>query len=818
MRRAFNFSRINHSFAAHWSLDAEEVKERHIRYGFNDIIEAKTHSWIEILKNTLMDPMIWFLVGTSILFAILGNYNQTLILLLATIPLIGMDAFLHWRTEASTRSLSKQLAMVACVIRNGEMVKIPAIEIVPGDLIVVNSGEFFPADGLILSGEHLQVEESALTGESLPIYKQIFTPLPIYSVDTLSIAYEHWGFAGTRLLTGQVYLRVIYTGKKTLYGEIVTSIDKTVQTSTPLQQALQKLVFFLIIIATMTCIILAVVRYYQGFGLIDAILSAATLAVAALPDELPVVFTFFLSVGVYRLAQKKALVRRAVSVENIGRITCICSDKTGTITEGRLQLMEIIPAEHFDKNVLIQAAALASNIESGDPLDVAIFGQSDHIELSRNKKIITFPFTETRKRETSIILYNTNEYFVATKGAPETILGVSNLLDDLRVAWLEKIKSMAREGYKVIACARMLLKDSVPPDKEPNADYQFLGLLAFNDPPRKEVYAAIQECRQSNIKVLMITGDHPETAKAIARQIGLGGIDPSIVKASEAELKIKEHGAELLKNVDVIARAVPSQKLIFVKALQAIGNIVAVTGDGVNDVPALKAADIGIAMGGRGTQSAREVASIVLLDDNFDSIVHAIAEGRQLFKNLKLSFKYLLMIHIPFVFSAAIIPLLGYPLLYYPIHIVWIELIIHPTCMLVFQELPTSKKLEATKSQVKIHFFNQRDWLRIIIIGFYTTLLVTLSYIFVLKQNGSEEYARGFALALLAFTSAAITIGLSGFRTVVARVIIMATLISTIFILQIPAFESFLNIYALSFKDWGIVLLSGVLTFLLAIL
>lgn len=811
MHRTFNLSRINNSFAANWSLDAEEVKKRHIDYGFNNIIEVKTYHWVEIIKNTLKDPMIWFLVGTSFLFATLKNYNQSLILLLATIPLIGMDAFLHWRTEVSTRSLSKQLATVAYVIRNGKMLKISALEIVPGDLVIVHSGEFFPADGIIVGGESLQVEESALTGESLPIYKKVATSLTTSS-ETTSVEYTQWGFAGTRLLTGQTLLRVVYTGKETLYGEIVSSIDKTAQTTTPLQKALAKLVLLLIIIATLICIILAAVRYYQGFGFIDAILSAATLAVAALPDELPVVFTFFLSVGVYRLAQKKALVRRAVSVENIGRITCICSDKTGTITEGRLQLKDVIPIEDFDKNTLIQMAALASSIESGDPLDVAIYEKSDQAQLTLFKKVSTFPFTEARKRETSI-LQSPSEYIVITKGAPETILNLSSMSDSLRTNWLNQTKTLASEGYKVIACARILLKNSVFPENEPKENYQFLGLLAFNDPPRKEVFTAIQECDQSNIKVLMITGDHPETAKAIACQIGLGGVRPKVVQASEAEFDIQRYGPESLKEVDVIARAIPSQKLIFVRALQTIGNIVAVTGDGVNDVPALKAADIGIAMGGRGTQSAREIASIVLLDDNFGSIVNAIAEGRQLFKNLKLSFKYLLMIHIPFVFSAAIIPLLGYPLLYYPIHIVIIELIIHPTCMLVFQEIPQSKKLEATKLQRKVRFFSSRDWMGIITIGLYTTLMVTLTYILIIKLNGSQEYARGFSLAILAFTSAALTVGLGGFRTTVARVISISSAFSIIIILQMPMFKSFLNVHSLSLKDWLIVLLSSVLTF-----
>lgn len=809
MRRILPLSRIHGSLSTIQGLTTVEAKQLRIQYGQNDIIEVSTNRWLKLAKDTILDPMIWFLVGTSILFAILGNYYQTLILLLATIPLLGMDAFLHWRTQASTQSLSSQLAVAATVIRDGRPIKIPSVEIVPGDLIIMNPGEFFPADGIIVGGTHLQVEESALTGESLPITKQILTKLVATEQDSIAIDYDHWGFAGTRLLTGQALLHVIYSGKETLYGEIVSSAVKTTQAHTPLQKAIADLVLLLIVIATVICIILAAVRYYQGYGFIDAILSAAILAVAALPDEFPVVFTFFLGVGVYRLAQKKALVRRAVSVENIGRVTCICSDKTGTITEGRLQLVQILPAKGFDKKELLTIAAIASNTKSGDPLDLAVHKQINKEGVTIPNALTTFPFTEDRKRETAIISQNANKYLIATKGAPETILALTNLAEGPKQEYLDQIQQLAKEGCKIIACARLIQQSRT--HSEPIEDYEFAGLLAFRDPPRKEVYAAIQNCRQCNIKVLMITGDHPETARAISRQIGLGADAPIVMLANAVEIELKKCGPEVLKNIDVIARAIPSQKLKFVQALQTIGNIVAVTGDGVNDVPALKTADIGIAMGGRGTQSAREVAAIVLLDDNFDSIVNAISEGRQLFKNLKLSFKYLLMVHIPFVFSAAIIPLFGYPLLYYPIHIVWIELLIHPTCMLVFQELPASKKLEPAKPRSKIHFFYFRDWLGIVAIGIYTTLLVTLSYTLILKNGGNIEYARGLALAMLGFTSAALTLGLSGFRNLTSKIVTIATLTSTILLIQIPLFEQLLGLKSLSLKDWLVVSTSSVI-------
>ncbi len=809
--------RINQNLSANWNLSSTEAEKRRAQYGNNDIVEASTNRWHQIIEDTSKDPMIWFLVGTSFLFALLGDYQQTIILLIATIPLIGMDAFLHWRTQASTSSLSQHLATYASVIRDDTERSVPANTLVPGDLVLIKAGDYFPADGILIKGENLQTEESSLTGESLPVSKQILSPSSQFTTDNNPyIDYPHWGFAGTRLLTGEAWLRVAYTGKESLYGEITHSIVETQQVRTPLQIAINKLILLLIFLASTTCIILAVVRYLQGFGFVDAILSAATLAVAALPDEFPVVFTFFLGVGVYRLARKKALVRRAVSVENIGRITCICSDKTGTITEGQFQLTQIIPAEGFSLETLLWIASIASRSESGDPLDTAIIQKADEHRLSIPKPLTTFPFTEKRKREVNVIASKDQAYLAAAKGSVDQIFSMCKLSPKSQSTWLEKITLLSQAGYRIIACAQITLSQLPNLNEEPLSQYEFAGILAFNDPPRVAVPSAIKHCYQSQIHILMITGDRPDTAKSIALQTGLGKQSPVVITADEAEKQIKQKGGTILKKVDVIASAIPSQKLTFVQALQNIGEIVAVTGDGVNDVPALKAADIGVAMGERGTQSAREAASIVLLDDNFGSIVSAIAEGRQLFKNLKLSFKYLLMVHAPFVFSAAIIPLLGYPLLYYPIHIVFIELMIHPTSMLVFQDLPPSKHLEPISgTPSKIRLFSERDWTSLLSVSLYTILLVTLSYIFTLKSSGSVEYARAIAFTLLGFNSAFLTIGLSKLASMTSKIITGTTLLVSVLLVQVPTFAQFLNLQSLSPKDWILIISSSLITAIL---
>lgn len=812
MRRAFELTRLDSNFHPGYGLDDAQIEIQRLRYGSNDILEKNVSQLLELFLDTINDPMIWFLVATGFLFAILKYYNQAIILFLATIPLMGMDVFLHWRTQASTVSLQKRLATHAKVLRNGREVIIPAHEIVVGDVLIVSSGNYFPADGLIIDGKNIQVDESALTGEAFPVKKAI---LPSLSTKVLqpSIDNNYWGFAGTRMLTGNGRLQTIYTGSETLYGEIVRSAFETRQEKTPLQKSITKLIYYLIIISVIFCFILAGVRYYQGFGLIDALLSAAVLAVAALPDEFPVVFTFFLGVGVYRLAQRKALVRRSVSVENIGRITCICSDKTGTITEGKLELVDYIALNQEESQDLLFSAKLASRIESGDLLDLAIHEKANDQQINSANIIQTFPFTEDRKRETAIALNPSGKYIVASKGAPETIMAISKLTSDEKNFCLQQIAKFAEQGYKVIAVARLLTDQ--PMNDEPEHDYQFLGLLAFSDPPRKGVIDALKICYESKIKVLMITGDHPDTARSIAKQIGLGKGEPQVILAQEIRSHL-ENDKDYLESIDVIARALPAQKIDIVKSLQSVSEIVAVTGDGVNDVPALKAADVGIAMGGRGTQSAREVADIVLLDDNFGSIVNAIGEGKQLFKNLQLSFKYLLSIHIPFVLSAALIPLLGYPIIYYPIHIVILELVIHPTAMLVFQDLPKSKVLPLAVKRKTIEFFTRTTWLKIMLIGVLTTSLVTISFIWTLKHTLDVNYGRALSFALLMFISIALTIAFSNARNLTAKVIIVFCIITTFLVIEVPILAKFLYFTPLQASSWFFIILSSLVLIILA--
>lgn len=804
MLRQAPYERIHGLTDPEQGLSDADVTIRRDKYGVNDIIDSPVSGWRELLRDTLGDPMLWFLLITGSLFAIIGEFRETVILAIALVPLAGMDMYLHRRTRASTASLGGRLSTQANVIRNSRQVNIPSRDIVCGDLVLLGPNDFLPADGVILAAREAQVDESALTGEAFPARKRSYLPANEQNsrADDVAIDTEHWGFAGTRLLTGSMRLRVVFTAGETYYGEIVRSALHGRHAKTPLQIAIASVVTALLITAVVVCLVLAVVRWNQGFGLLDAVISAMTLAVAAMPEEFPVVFTFFLGIGVYRLAKQRALVRRAVAVENIGRVTTVCSDKTGTLTFGRLTLAHAYPSSPYDTAQLLETARHASRAESGDPMDLAIINAANN-GSNNSRHLMVFPFTEDRKKETAVLIADNGQQFAVAKGAPETILSQCKLSGDERARHLETMGRLAGTGHKLIACARRVLDETDPKDREPQTEFEYVGLLALADPVREGVAEAIRFCRQTGIHVIMITGDHPLTARAVAQEIGLGNGEPHVLTADEVEAQTD------LQKVDVIARSIPAQKLRFVRQLQENGEIVAVTGDGVNDVPALQAADVGIAMGERGTQAAREVSSIVLLDDNFRTIVRAIAEGTQLFHNLRISFAYLLFMHIPLVISAALIPLMGFPLLYLPVHIVWLELIIHPTALLAYQQLSDHTSVPVRKARTKTQFFTRGEWILISLTGLLLTAVVVCGFILNLGADRNIEHARAMALAVLCLGSAFMTMTLSQLSTMASSLVVAGTVLSTVLLIQTPMLADILHLQPLHLRDWMAAFLAG---------
>jgi Ca2+-transporting ATPase len=714
-----------------------------------------------------------------------------------------MDAFLHWRTQASTLGLKSNLTSRVFVFRDGQEIEIDSQELVPGDLLKLSTGIFIPADGVIEEAHEIQIDESVLTGEAFPIQKIKYqsNPFDQNEKSVVLVKPNCLAFAGTRVLTGKGLLRIIFTGSNTSYGEIVKSVSQMPHERTPLQVSIGNLVKNLISISAVFCLLLAGLRIYQGHGWLDALLSAATLAIAAVPEEFPVVFTFFLGVGIYRLAKKQALVRRAVSVENIGRITQICTDKTGTMTTGELELTHIDSASSVNEKDVLVVSALSSNSEGADPADIAIFKKILAQQISLPQATKRFPFTEDRKRE-SAFTQLAGQPTIVTKGAPETIFNLSQLSQEQKEFWQTKTIQWAKAGHKVLACAKRNVRtEELASGEELTSDFQFMGLLAFEDPPRPEVASAVEYAYKNQIKVLMLTGDHPETAAAIGREVGLGQGRPIVVSAELEPEKFKTEyivaNPKFLTSIDIVARCTPLQKLQIVMALRNIGEIVAVTGDGVNDVPALKAADIGIAMGLRGSRSAKEVSSIILGDDNFKTIVSAIMEGRQLFSNLRTSFEYLLLFHLPFVLTAAFVPLLGYELVYLPVHIVWLELIIHPTAILAFQAVATSQTTISKNS-----FFQKSDVLRILFFGLGLALAIGFIFVTSLRDDVEVGVARAKVIAILSLWSACLVIYYTHLKTLTSKLVVFVTLASLLLI-QLKGAAQILRIERLTGIIWA---------------
>lgn len=789
-------------------LTAAEVAERRRRYGPNDILRVPAAPWRDALRDTVRDPMLWFLAATGALYAWVGQVGEALTLLAAMGPLVGLDLFLHRRTRLSTAGLESRLAGHATVIREGAAEAVAARELVPGDLVVVGPGEGFPADGLVVAGEGLQADESTLTGEAWPVAKRPLDTLP--PGEEPSVAVESWGFAGTRLLTGRATLRVVFTGAETLYGEIVRAALATQAGATPLQVAVQRLVGWLIWGAGAVCLLLAAVRVAQGHGWHDAVVSAVTLAAAALPEEFPVVFAGFLGVGVYRLARRQALVRRAVSVENLGRVSCICTDKTGTVTEGRLRLSTRLPAPEVSASDLLALAALASRPEAGDPLDQAIHGAAAGAGALRSwPRLATFPFSEGRRRETTVVRDPCGRLVAVTKGAAEDVLARCTLEAAVRAAWTRRVVELTAAGQKVLGCAWRPLAEGEDTAVEPEDGYVLAGLLGFEDPVRPGVPEALALCRQAGIHVLMVTGDHPSTARAVAAAVGFGGGHPTVITGEELDARLAgSHGFDP-RSVDVVARTTPAQKVRLVRALQARGELVVATGDGVNDVPALRAADVGVAMGERATQSAREAAAVVLLDDDFRTLVEAIREGRQLFQNLRRAFLYLLVIHVPVVASATMLPLAGFPLLYLPVHIAWLELLIHPTALLAFQAPAPQGRLRRARADRTAQWFSWRGWLAVGLAGGLVTGAVVAGYLRAVTEPGGVEHGRALAMAIVVLAHAVLTATLSGLRTGVARGVVLGSLGLSALLIQLPLPAMALRLAPLHAGDWLVALAGG---------
>lgn len=687
-------------------LDEAEAAARLAAVGPNELPRARRRGLLRIVGETLREPMFLLLVGASALYLVLGDLGEGLFLTAGALASVGLVVMQEARSERALNALRDLAQPLARVIREGKERQIPARELAPGDLLLVGEGERLPADAWLVGGEVLAVDESALTGESAPVTK------PPAAIDASAGSDPAPGregapdlFAGTLVVRGQGVARVTRTGPRSALGQIGASLAGIDQEPTPLQKTAGRLVTLLGAMALAFCALVAVAYGWLRHDWVGGVLAGVTVAISLIPEEFPMVLAVFLALGAWRLATHRVLTRRSAVIETLGGATVLCVDKTGTLTENQMRVARlwtpagdtlVEPDRPIDgpAGELLAMAALASAVRPIDPMDKAVRHLSSGVALYGATSEVgpeqAWPLRPELLAVIQVWRGSGEQRIAAAKGAPEAIFNLCQL-PAAEVARLQAvIEDFARRGLRVLGVASAQVEGLFGDDPRAVA-FSFGGLIGFIDPLRSDVPQALAEARAAGVAVVMVTGDHPATALAIAGAAGLD-VSAGVVLGAEIENLPFATLRERVRGASVFARVAPTQKLRLVEALKANGEVVAMTGDGVNDAPALEAAHIGIAMGRKGTDVAREAADLVLLDDSFASIVGGVRLGRRIFANLRRALIYITAIHVPIAGLALAPILLGLPPLLFPMHVVLMELAIDPICALVFEAEPSDAR------------------------------------------------------------------------------------------------------------------------------
>jgi Ca2+-transporting ATPase len=682
-------------------LTSKEAALRLTREGFNELPTARPRTVVAIALGVIKEPMFLLLIATGAIYLLLGDPEEAIALLAAVFLIIGITLYQEHKTERALEALRDLSSPRALVIRDGVPTRIAGRDVVRGDLVVLHEGDRVPADATVESCASLLVDESLLTGESVAVRKRAHLDETLET--TAGGDDRPFVYSGTLVVRGEATARVHATAGATELGKIGTALSKVEIGHTALQREVNRMVRLFAVIGMGACAVAGI-----GYGLLrhqwlDGALAGLTLAISMVPEEFPVVLTVFLALGAWRISRNRVLTRRIPAIETLGSATVLCVDKTGTLTLNRMTVAALVAGEARQVMApgaalppefahLLSTAALAGKPDAFDPMDRAIgeCAAAAGMRLpDRSRLVHEFPLSEALLAVTEIWRRADHEqgYDVATKGAPEAIATLSGLTGDARARVLADVDRMAAEGLRVLGVASGTWAETRLPAAVTDVTFEFAGLVGFADPVRPGVPAAIEECQAASIRVVMITGDYPATALNIATQIGLPHAGACLTGRDIATMSDEELQRRAA-DVDVFARIAPEQKLRLVTALKASGEVVAMTGDGVNDAPALKAADIGIAMGGRGTDVAREAAALVLLDDDFSSIVSAVRLGRRIYANIEKASAYVLAIHVP-IAGISLIPVFArWPLILMPVHVIFMELIIDPACSVAFEMEP----------------------------------------------------------------------------------------------------------------------------------
>ncbi|WP_229257975.1 cation-translocating P-type ATPase [Duganella margarita] len=734
-------------------LTAAQAAESLRANGPNELPASRPLSAWRLLLDVVSEPMFLLLVACGVIYLLLGDRSEALMLLGFVGIVIGMTYFQQRRTERSLNALRDLASPRALIIRDGRQMRVAGRELVLGDLVLLAEGDRVPADIDLVTASNLSVDESMLTGESVPVAKHA----------DAEAGTEGRIYSGTLITQGTASGLVIATGASSALGRIGASLATLGGELTPIQLETRGVVKTVALGGLCLAAGLSITYWWLRGDWLQGLLAGLTLAMAILPEELPVILTLFLGLGAWRLGREKILARSIPAIELLGATTVLCVDKTGTLTANRMQLVQLwndhasydgqragAAALQEELHSLLEYAVLASHRQAFDPMETAIvqagarlLANTEHLH-SDWTLIDDYPLSREMLAMSRVWRSpDRSEYLVAAKGAPEAIADLCHMDADRHAALAAQVTTMADQGLRVIGVARATFPAPPLPDNQHVFAFAFLGLVALQDPVREEVPDAVAQCHAAGIRVVMITGDHPSTATAIAQQAGITEGRGAILSGAELTA-IDDRALQVrLNDTAVFCRIAPEQKLRLVQAFRRRGDVVAMTGDGVNDAPALKAANIGVAMGARGTDVAREAAALVLLNDDFSSLLLAVQHGRRLFTNLRKAIVFIVAVHVPIVGLSILPVLFGWPMLLMPGHILFLQLVIDPACSIVFEaEAIEADAMSSKPRNPDTHLFDREILVRGLLQGLGLLIMLVGVYLAVIASGRADGVAR----------------------------------------------------------------------------
>lgn len=741
--------------------DAQVIAARE-KYGLNKVTYKKTNRFLNAIISIVKEPMTILLLVASTIYFISGKTSDGIFLASAIILISVISSYQNARSHNALEKLKDFTKPKCKVIRNGITIEIKTEELVIGDSLLVEEGNAIAADGIIIHSNDFSVNESILTGESMAATKD-------KSIKDNII------FQGTTVASGLAIATITAIGSETKLGKIGKSLEEIKEEKTPLEIQIGNFVKKMAIAGAIVFLIVWTINYFNSYQLFDSLLKALTLAMSILPEEIPIAFTTFMALGAWRMMENGIIVKQMKTVETLGSASVICTDKTGTITENKMSLAKLFSLKSQkitdidedlsdDEKQLITMAMWSSEPIPFDPMEIAVHKiYSKAIKKDERphfKMVHEYPLSGKPPMMTHIFENKSGDRIIAAKGASEAIMEIAGLSASEKKLILEAIKKLSVEGYRILAVGEAVFNGKIYPKTQQEFPFKLLGLLAFYDPPKKNIHLVLQHFYKAGIKVKIITGDNAETTAAIAKQIGFIGYDKSIsgdelMKLSDKDLK------KQVSEINLFTRMFPEAKLRIINALKSNKEIVAMTGDGVNDGPALKASHIGIAMGKKGTEIAKEAASLILINDDLAKMVDAVAAGRKIYANLKKAIQFIISIHIPIILTVFIPLALGwiYPNIFSPVHIIFLELVMGPTCSIVYENEPMEKNTMLQKPRpFSVTFFNWKEISTSIIQGLVITIGTLSVYQFSVYQGFDEQVTRTMVFLVLVTSNIFLTL------------------------------------------------------------